>query len=310
MALSPRSRRALLRLGACGLASVLAGCGTDTDGTETDGTETDGTETATTDEYDYPMVTVTGTQETEPPHGPTTAGGPTPVERTLAMGETATSRDGVSVTVSDARVRKIVHTFDVGSGTHPSPAGWVDSQFLTLAVDAEGRDLAALALAPVLDGQRHDGETYRHDYDPGGSGTLSLRVPVTDADRAAVEWRPTDDERYRWTVRDAALGRLGQSPAFAVTEWSVPDAIDRGQPFTASLTVENTGDRDGRFLAEVRRGGSSSVPFVSAFTMSVPVGETVTKDLSGSEVEKDDESATAIFDWGLGERETAFDVTE
>lgn len=278
------TRRSALRLGALGLLSSVAGCSAANDD-ETDGTTTSGTATTTT------------LSETDSPE-------------TLAMGETATSEDDVSVTVSNPRVRKIIFSPDEGTITHRYPAGEPNSQFLSVSVTTNSPDISALDLAPVIGDTRRETQAYRESASPGSDGTLSFQVSLVDTESAALEWAPGSGARYRWPVPTSVVETLGRTPDFGVTDFSVPDSIPRGDPFTASLTVENTGDRDGRFLGVVLDEGGSSVPLHAMFTMQVPVGETVSRELSGREIQDDRSSVTALLDWGIEERTATVSISD
>lgn len=280
------TRRSVLRLGGLGLLSAVAGCMASSD----------------SEQSRQPSPTATKTPGTSRP--------PTSSSRTLSMGETATSTDGVSVTISAPKVRKIIFTPDVGSIAHSYPAGTSDSQFLGVAVSTQATDITSLQLAPVIDGSAYKTEPYRHTFNPGKSGRLSFQLPVVQAQRGAVVWRPSADEQYRWTLPDSVLTMIGSAPRFKVTQFAVPDSITRGNPFRATLTVRNAGNRDGRFLAVVLTEGPSSVPLIGEFTSAVPVGETITRDLSGRGVDVERSSMTAILDWGINEQQASFSITK
>jgi len=230
--------------------------------------------------------------------------------RTLSVGETATGSDGVEVTVSDPQVRKIIFTPDVGSSVHAYPTGKTDSLFLTVSVSTEDADITSLQLAPLLDGTQHGNRTYRHSFKSGSSGKLSFRLPIAQAQSGAIAWRPSSDEQYRWQLPDSVVAKIGASPRFEVEGFAVPAMSKRGNPFTASLTVANTGERDGRFLAVILNEGPSSVPLVSEFTVPVSAGQTVTQDLSGRAIEGEQSSVTAILDWGINELQASFSISD
>jgi len=230
--------------------------------------------------------------------------------RSLSVGETATSSDGVEVTVSDPKVRKIILTPDVGSSVHASPTGKTDSLYLAVSVSTEGADITSLQLGPLLDGTQHGSQTYRHDFNAGSSEKLSFRLPIAQAQSGAIEWRPPSDEQYRWQLPDSIVANIGTSPHFEVEEFAVPETIKRGTPFTASLTVTNTGEWNGRFLAVVLNEGPSSVPLVSEFTVPISAGQTVTHDFSGRAIEGEQSSLMAILDWGINEVQSSFSISE
>ena len=239
-----------------------------------------------------------------------TTGTSSPVVETFDLGESAESRGGTPVTVSAARLRKIVHSVDVGPMVHPYPGGDADAQFLVVDVStADGGDVASLPLAVALDGDEVTDDAYRLAVRPGASGALAFRVPISEPAAGAVEWRPSAGRRYRWTLPESVLAAVARSPAFEVRRFDVPDAVGRGERFEATLEVGNVGERDGRFLAAVYDRGSSSVPLVTRFAFDVPVGESVTSELSGRTVEGDRSDVTAILDWGVDRREASFELS-
>ncbi|WP_410766463.1 hypothetical protein [Haloferax sp. DFSO60] len=268
---SPRfTRRSLLRLGGCGLLSATAGC------------------LAESGENDESQTTS---------------------NRALSMGEKATRPNDMFLRLSDPKVNKLISTLDVGATGHVYPAGYSNSQFLTLSVQSGGTPYSDIQLSPMIDGERYESQTYRHGFSPENPAPLSVEVPLAQAERAAIEWQPSADETYRWELPQSVVEQFHSEPRFSVTEFSVPDTVERGEPFTVRLSVSNTGDRDGRFLGVVLGTGPSSLPLVSTFSFPVPVGETVSRELSGrTNTEKS--SMTAILDWGLGEKRASFSVSE
>lgn len=284
------TRRSALRIGSLGIVSVVTGCAASNDD-ESASQTTPGETTASTE--------TTGASETQ-----------TVTSNTLSVGETAMGEEGVSVTISAPRVRKIIFTPDEGVSTHSYPAGATETQFLTLSVSAQGTDIASVHLDPVLDGTRRESRPYHHTYSPGSSGVLSFQVPVVQAERGEIEWRPSSDEHYQWTLPNSVVTAIGSSPRFEVVEFNVPNTISRGNPFTASLTVRNTGDRDGRFLGVILTEGASSVPLVEKFTLPVHAGETVTHNLTGRPLDLERSGMTAILDWGLAQQRTSLSIVE
>lgn len=295
------SRRALLSWVVAGIVTAGAGCakGSGSDGGSLEEPRQSRTSKTTGNGTPTPNRNGEGTRTTTGNSGTTTS----PSVRTLALSETATSRAGVSVTVSAPAVRKVVYTIDEGTLTHSYPAGAPDSQFLVISISTDGPEVTSLRLHPLLDGQRGRSRSYRLEVDPGSAGRLAFPVRVSPVETAAIEWRPSEGERYRWSLPAETVADLGRSPRFEVTEFDVADSLERGDPFGATLAVANHGDRDGRFLAVVLPEGASSVPLVSEFTVPVPAGESVTRDLSGRPISLDPSDLTAILDWGIDRRE-------
>lgn len=291
---APRyTRRSALRLGGLGIATAVAGCASSD--------REAASPTATESNASTPTATETATPETEP-SGDSSAGDP------LAMGDTATSSDGTAVTVSEPRLQSIIVTPDTGVGTHSRPAGAVGSQFLSVGVSTDGTEINSLELDAVLDGRSRERERFRHSFSPGRSGTLSFRLPVVEAQSGAVEWRPSSSERYRWELPASVVSSVGAAPSFEVTAFDVPETIRAGESFTATLTVSNTGDRDGGFRAVILDQAASSLPLASGITVPVPTGERVTREISGATVTESDSPVTAVLDWGIDRREATFSV--
>lgn len=276
------TRRAALRIAAAGLVGSAAGC------------------SAVTDDL----------SETTDPDDSTTPTSNSDTADSLDMGERATSDDGVSVTITDPQVRKIFFSPDEGTITHRYPAGEPYSQFIVASISTDGPDIDTLELDPVIDGNRRETQAYRRNASPGSEGYLAFQVSIADIASGAIEWAPETGDRYRWSLPGSLVEDLGLTPEFGVTEFSVPDSIPGGDPFTAAITVENTGDRDGRFLAVVLDEGASSVPLQSMFAMEIPVGETVSRELTGREVETDRDSVTGVLDWGIDERRATVSISD
>lgn len=287
------SRRSALRLTGLAAVSAVAGCGSD--GGESPSTARTTGSTAS----DGAPGQTTGSE-------PTASGG---ADDTLAMGTTVSSEDGRSVTVARARLQSIVVTPDEGSGSHARPVGRAGTQFLTVDVSTGRSDIDGLALDAVLDGDPQGSSAVRHNFRPGTSGPLSLAVPVTDVRQGAVEWEPTSGERHLWELPAPVVSSVGSAPAFDAVTFDVPASQASGEPFTATLTVSNGGDRDGVFRAMVLDEGASSLPLAGSIAVSVGADETVTRDISGATLTTTGSDVTAVLDWGLGERRATVSVT-
>lgn len=266
------TRRHALRLCGLGLAGVAAGCS--------------GGESRSTTRPD------TSARET-----PTT----------VAIGEQATSENGQAVTISAPQVRKIIYTPDTYPTYHLSPAASSEAQFLTVGVETDDTAVTDLPLTPVIDDEPADGDTYRLRFGDGDQSRIGFRIPVGDVQHGVLEWRPREDERYRWEIPTSILADLEVSPRFEVESFTVPESIERDEQFTGSVTVQNVGERDGRFLATVESLGSASVPIAGPFSFEVAAGETVTHQFSGR-TEIDSGEKNAVLDWGLGSRQESFTV--
>lgn len=77
--------------------------------------------------------------------------------------------------------------------------------------------------------------------------------PLSASDpRIRYESRFDRSETTEWPLPPAARDRLAApEPRFALGALDVPDEVEQGEPLPVSLTVTNTSDTDGRFLAAV-----------------------------------------------------------
>ncbi len=195
-------------------------------------------------------TTPTGTTTTTPPAG-TTSPPPTGTTET----PDGSSLQGVSVHQSVAK-RGTVHT-DVASGVFVV-ATFVDDG----ATSRSGTTL-------VLDGASHDPVDWVVPA-PDGEVAAGFEFPTdgVDAGGGRIEWGSAST-----SLSEATLARLRSPPQFSVREFSVPDAAPVRSDVTAEFIVENTGESDGRFLAEL---GTLALSDQSEITVEVPAGERAT----------------------------------
>lgn len=289
--MTPPSRRQLL--GALGVAvSSAAGC-------------------AAGPSTDDPAANATDTTDA----GPSTDDGPV-----LEPGETYKTDDGRSIRIGEPTVHPSVVTVEYVSSTHfyerVADAG--DGQFLEFDVAVEGFDLATekralphrpieIPIAVEIDGERYAdpipvGRDRRASRD-----RVAVRVPVAAATDAAIRWERDDGSPPRWRLEASTVDRLAVSPEFEVRSWSVPDEVEYGERFDVSVTVENVGDRDGRFLSTLgARQGSLGVPETS---VDVAVGETRTRTVTlDPHYSKGMESLRIVMEWDVDRRETTVAV--
>ncbi|GAB7095796.1 hypothetical protein JCM30237_29500 [Halolamina litorea] len=235
----PSSRRRFIA-SSFGLAAALASAGCISDGPGTDGESPDGS---------------------EPPQGsPDTTPTPAPESAQRSVG-------GASVAVTDIVAEKAV-TYEsvMGSGGVVAPEG---RQFVVASVrsdaelemdqfslDAGGESWAAVD--PGDHGARnysvagHEGGVVGEPA-TGGSDTKRYVVFELDSPLETEEARIVLDhgsETAEWALPDAARERLAApSPSFDLNSLSVPGSVQQGEPLPVELTVTNTGEVDGRFLA-------------------------------------------------------------
>ncbi|WP_121821145.1 hypothetical protein [Halostella salina] len=231
------NRRTVLATTGVALGAALAGCLGDADPDDaTDNTGNPADDTA---------ATTDGPDTTD--HTDTTTGG------------------SGGVAVEDIVVRKAVtYTSIMGSG---GVLAGPDRQYVVATVRAEEK--------PSLSGFSFeaDGETWGpglpdtrgainyavagHEGGPvsrslgNGTSYLAFTVPSPlSASDARIRYR--GDGGTEWPLPEAATDRLAAAaPQFELDDLTVPDAVSQGDPLSVSLTVTNTADVDGRFLAAV-----------------------------------------------------------
>lgn len=264
-------RRRLLAV--FGSSLSIAGCvGFESPGTPTaDETTTTGSEDATT---------VTFGRTTDP--------------ELLALGESFETADGQSVAVHDVQVQRIVFT----QGVHTDPRTRPDEQFVVADVAVSDRDIHR-DLSVVADGRTvaigaNDALVSPFD-DPVGE-LLGFRVPAPlDAERGAVVWSGDDGATARWSLDADLLDALANPPEFAVEAFEVPEEVERGSSFTATLTVSNSGSGGGAFRAEL---GATTISDTPEIRVAVPASETVTAEQVVEPYYPDDaDEATIRLNW-------------
>lgn len=265
-----------------GLAAVaLAGCASSgPDDPPGDGQGTAPASTATVTDSHTPTPTPAGT-------GP---GG-----ETLRAGDAA-------VTITDPRVRPSIRHAGVHVDVRASP----DAQYLVVDAETEGTPVTELRLSLGTSGPRRTaGATAVGRTGGGESATVAFEVPVESYETASLVLK-AGEEAASWPIPEAQRRNLGRAPAFSVEALDVPDEVRHGEPFEASFTVANEGDREARFLAEFGHGLVSDTGEVA---VQVPAGERRTH-VGGIEpyYESDPETVPVILDWGLDRRRVAVPV--
>jgi len=96
----------------------------------------------------------------------------------------------------------------------------------------------------------HEGGPVSRSYEDGKS-YLAFTVP-SPLSASDARIRYTGEGSGEWPLPEAATDRLAAAaPQFELDDLSVPDTVSQGDPLSVSLTVTNTADVDGRFLAAV-----------------------------------------------------------
>lgn len=238
-----------------------------------------------------------------------------PSERRLQLGESVDPATGPTVTVTAVTVSELVRSTSIGSPTHVDVACADGRQFVVLEADATGADgtsvLGDVEFALDLDGTRYPGpDEQRYWALPPGTdrpGRPAIAVPVADVTDGTVVWR-REPSPVRWDLPAEIVDALGRSPAFAVRSFDTPDAVARGERIDVAVTVANTGDREGRFVAELGAGPLSDH---GEFTMPVPAGgERTHTELLEPFGSEDAATVEVTLAWGCGRRRRSVAIGE
>jgi len=257
-----------LAIGAAGLGGCLAESDGSGDGPDDGPRTVPGTDEATETDGRTPTSDRSGTTEPgadEPSNGGETVTGEF-VEELFAVPELVALNSPDSFGVyGDRDEQFVVGRLNAGGGAAPAV------EDIALAVDGETYSVETeIGYGPwaLFD--------YDGPYDPadGAQGWVLVSVPnPLDADDAALTW-PGGEA----AVPESERAKLSRPPTdFAVRSFDAPEAVDEGEGVEATLTVANTGDTDGVFVAAVNRSGPR-VAYApeSAVQLSVPAGETRT----------------------------------
>jgi hypothetical protein len=241
-----------------------------------------------------PASTATGTDSHTPTTTPASIG---PEGQSLRA-------SGEAVTVSDPRVRASIRD----GGVHVDVRASQDAQYLVVDVEAPdaGTPVTDLRLSLTTSGPRTAvGGTAVGRTGGGESATLAFEVPVESYETVSLVLK-AGGEAASWPIPAPQRRNLGRAPAFRVDALEVPDEVRHGEPFEASFTVSNEGDRDARFLAEF---GHELVSDTGEVAVEVPAGERRTY-VAGVEpyYESDPDTVPVILDWALDRRRVTVPV--
>ena len=234
---------------------------------------------------------------------PIRTGTQTPIEDTptVAMGETVTTDAGTEVTVADPAVSMFVISVHAGTSTvHPDVGGDPDAQFLRISVQASGGGTATPpsryeSIRSTVDG-RVLGNVRPFQLE-NGADRYALSVPVDDYDSAGVVWHHEGDRKAMWRLGADTIELLASAPSFAVRRFEAPETVQRGESIEATLTVANTGARDGTFVAEF--GDFTLISDVGEETVDVIAGGETTRSLTYDPPYWRDVSEIQLtLDWG------------
>ena len=195
-------------------------------------------------------------------------------------------------------------------GLHPSifatphsstPEGVIDepnTQYVIVSIDNQGAGpIADLPLALIVDGQTVADDFRQLGHVP--SNRLAFPVPTQDSQTAALNLS-AGSSTDQWALPTAQVSKFRHAAAFAVPALSVPDTVQYGHRFEVSFTVRNTGDRDGRFLAEL---APTTKPGIERIRRQVAAGTTETAStILDPAWDRHSEEVPVVLDWGVDQQ--------
>lgn len=219
---------------------------------------------------------------------------------THSIGETFETQSGFSVTVKNPRLAKMVV---VDQHTHPVQMA-PNLQFILVDMKKESTNNTETArrtsLTPrfkaLVDGHPADGSSAGlvEKYHPSKVGTtIGIPVSVSRGDAAAVAWVRGLPKSVTWTLPDSIVSSLASAASFQIKDVSVTDETNP----KVTLTVRNSGNRDGTFYANV--SGSQVQDGNKIMAFDVPTAKTVTHSERPGIRAPSGEETRVVIDWGI-----------
>lgn len=263
------SRRDILHIGIC-VSGVVAGC-----------TANPGPGTTT--------------GSSSPTEVSTESASPTDESISLAPGEYYETREGWSVSVKNVTVQNAFVKFGTA---HHEPYYGDGTQFVIADVEVSGGnapDPATLDISVTTDTHERSGlfyvaaETNEDDRRQREAFPVPASPPPT---QGAIVWEPEEWESVKWLLPESILTTIANPPAFKLHGFEARDAS--GDEIEVTLTVENTGDGDGIFLAEA---GDAEFSDQDEIRLEVAAGEKVTETRRVSASFGDSDQMTVVLRW-------------
>jgi hypothetical protein len=219
---------------------------------------------------------------------PSANGTATATDAPNQVGDTVPVEGVGDVTVTAITVQRAVTSTYLGLTVYEPE----DGQVIVVETDEVLSVSESVPFVPRLDGERVDSprDIDIVGYQPAGA----VAVPVREAERAAVVLNSGSEPA--WALPDEQVERLGAAPAFTLER-----ATFDHEASELTLTVENSGDRDGTFRGGVDFGDDYAIPI----EFPVAVGETRTESVDLSPPW--DPSRDREFDVTAGTRVLQFD---
>jgi len=212
------------------------------------------------------------------------AGGGEPTDTTTdEPTDRTTTHTGTTTGTTDASVSLDAYQRGVVVLDSPDSIGVRegDSAFLYLSVESDAENPPAYDEFEFdFDGKTYppespdDYQLWRERQTPAyenGSGWLLFSLPESgDADDARLSWPGGE-----WQAGESLRAMLAAPLPDLSVEYDFPETVVQGESPDLSITVENEGDVDARYVAGLNRSGPRvAYAPIEAISMRVPAGET------------------------------------
>lgn len=242
----------------------------------------------------------------QPPTKSTTTPGP----QMLSVGESATIGDG-SAAITKVEAERSIVVLD--NFPHTEVITGADTQYLVVSMTTEdpidGHVAARNAIELEVAGEKYS--VTEHAFPPAEDDAfkLAFRLPMAlETTEARIVWNGNEGEIIAvWGLPDTVIQHLNNPPEFDVTSFSVPRTATPFESFDVTVEVENTGEGDGTFVAEL---GLASRSDQSTFRLDVPSGQRITGTEEKQVAREAGQTATILLDWGLRRLERTIEIHE
>ncbi len=218
----------------------------------------------------------------------------------LSVGDSAIVGGG-AITIDSIQPRQMF--VGLKAGVHPEVYGRPDTQYVIVDVLTDGvakpTRTVRSALSLSLDSSRYDvDETFlTRNRTEENAVSVAFAVPTfATATAGQLLWDGrTSSPDAAWTLPQAVLDVLAAPPELTVSAFEVPNKAAQHSSIEPAITVRNSGENSGTFVAEL---GSTQLSDQSEIRFDVPAGgrETHIEPVSLYGSAGSDE--TIILDWG------------
>jgi hypothetical protein len=189
-------------------------------------------------------------------------------------------RDGDKQHIFAAGANKILALVSIRSeAVRTIESGFPSADGFTIHADSETIERANKEFGDEYvpeDSKPYEGSSEKEQPGARREGVLIYEVPA-DASEVSIGWSHgfSSGPDVYWELDAEAMEQFNSSPAFDVANLSIPSEVGVGRDVTGSVTIENTGGSDGRFLGSVDRRdqGNSVWKDVKTIEQQIPAGD-------------------------------------